>query len=225
MVEETNRKTKKGFIKICEGEDKDKEIEILYFPTEYSIEKTNSFSEISIPGLESPYLEYLKGNASTISLEVFYDTYEEYDSQGRSVDVRKYTNQLSNLMNIDPEIHGPPRLLFIWGISSEEPFSCVLEKVTKKFTMFNSDGIPVRARLNITLKEKKFGLNDRERKLQSADRTKYYMVKQGDSLWSISYKEYRNPGLWRPIADINDINDPKKLESGTELIIPPLEKT
>lgn len=223
MAGETNRNTKKGFIKICEGKDIGQEIEILYFPTEYSIEKTNSFSEIAIPGLEAPYLQYVRGNASTISLEVFYDTYEEYDGNKKSVDVRKYTNQLSNLMNIDPTIHAPPRLLFIWGISSEEPFNCILEKVTKKFTMFNSDGIPVRARLNITLKERKVELNDRERKLQSADRTKLYVVKQGDSLWSIAFREYGDPGLWRSIADKNNIYDPKKLKSGTELVIPPLE--
>ncbi len=89
--------------------------------------------------------------------------------------------------------------------------------------MFNSNGIPVRARLNITLKEIKLDLNDRERNLQSADRTKHYILKQGDSLWSIAYKEYGNPGLWRHIADANKIYDPKRLKSGTKLVIPPLE--
>lgn len=218
MDGERKKKIKKGFIEVNRGKKKPLEqIEILYYPTEYSVEKSNSFSEISIPGLESPYLQYVKGNASTISLEVFYDTYED------NIDVRQYSDKLSKLMDIDTELHAPPTLRFIWGMSSQEPFNCVLEKVTKKFTMFNSDGIPVRARLNITLKEIKLELNNRERKLQSADRTKLYVIKQGDSLWSIAYREYGNPGLWRPIADANNIYDPKKLKSGTELIIPPLE--
>lgn len=217
-------KTKKGFIKVCDGERKNEDIEILYFPTEYSVEKSNTFSEISIPGLESPYLQYIKGNASTISLEVFYDTYET------NKDVREYSNKLSSLMDIDPELHAPPTLLFIWGMpsqelgmSQQEPFNCVLEKVNKKFTMFNLNGIPVRAKLSITLKEIKLDLNARERNLQSADKTKHYILKQGDSLWSIAYKEYGDAGLWRPIAEANNIYDPKKLKSGTKLVIPPLE--
>ncbi len=208
---------KKGFIEICGGEKKGEQIEILYYPTEYSIEKSNTFSEISIPGLESPYLQYVKGNASTISLDVFYDTYET------NKDVREYSNKLSSLMDIDPDLHAPPTLRFIWGMFSKESFNCVLESVNKNFTMFNKSGIPVRAKLKIKLKEIKLELNDRERKLQSSDRTKLYIVKQGDSLWYIASKEYGDSGLWRQIADANNIYDPKKLKSGTELVIPPLE--
>ncbi len=43
-------KWKTGFIRILKGEGADKEgkgIQILYFPPEYSYEKSNSFSEIS----------------------------------------------------------------------------------------------------------------------------------------------------------------------------------
>ncbi|KAB2944599.1 MAG: LysM peptidoglycan-binding domain-containing protein [Candidatus Methanoperedens sp.] len=206
-----------GFIKILDGNKKDKQIEILYFPPEYSLERSNTFSEIAIPGLESPYLQFVKGNAGSITIEVFYDTYE------KGTDVREITSQLTDLLNIDPTIHAPPPLQFIWGLDSKEPFNCVLERVTKKFTMFNSDGVPVRARLNITLKEFKMQLNSRERELQSPDKTKVYIAKQGDSLWAIAYREYGDPDMWRPIAQKNNIYDPRFLKPGTELVIPPLE--
>ncbi|CAG0986431.1 hypothetical protein METP2_02303 [Methanosarcinales archaeon] len=206
-----------GFIKILDGNKKDKQIEILYFPPEYSMERSNTFSEIAIPGLESPYLQFVKGNAGSITIEVFYDTYE------KGTDVREITSQLTDLLNIDPTIHAPPPLQFIWGLDSKEPFNCVLERVTKKFTMFNSDGVPVRARLNITLKEFKMQLNSRERELQSPDKTKVYIAKQGDSLWAIAYREYGDADMWRPIAEKNNIYDPRSLKPGTELVIPPLE--
>ena len=210
-------KPKKGFIEVLAGQQKHKEIEILYFPPEYSVEKSNSFTEISIPGLESPYLQYIKGNAGSITLEVFYDTYEE------GTDVRELTDQLSNLMNIDPKLHAPPPLRFIWGMLSAEPCICVLERVTKRFTMFRSDGVPVRARLNITLKEYKMELNIRERTVQSPDRSKAYITKQGDSLWLIAAEEYGDPTMWRAIAEANKIDNPRILETGKEIIIPPLE--
>ncbi len=212
-----NAGPKKGFIEILSGKNKMQQIEILYFPPEYSIEKSNTFAEISIPGLESPYMQYVKGNAGSITLEAFYDTYEE------GTDVRRFTKQLSELMNIDPELDAPPPLRFIWGMPSEEPFIGVLERLTTRFTMFSSNGIPVRARLSITLKEFKMELNERERNKQSPDRTKVYVTKQGDSLWSIAYKEYGDPALWRHIADKNRIYDPRLLEPGMELIIPSLE--
>ncbi|WP_406661831.1 LysM peptidoglycan-binding domain-containing protein [Methanolobus sp. ZRKC3] len=207
----------KAFIEVLDGEQKGERIEILYFPPEYTMEKSNSFSEIAIPGLESPYVQYVKGNAGSITLEAFYDTYED------GTDVREYTNKLSNLMNIDPDLHAPPPLRFIWGMPSKEPFTCVLEKVTNKFIMFLSDGTPVRAKLSITLKEFKTRLNSRESARKSSDKTKVYITKQGDSLWLIAHKEYGNSSMWRPIADKNNIYNPRFLEPGTRLIIPPLE--
>ena len=210
-------KPKKGFIEVLNGKQKGKNIDILYFPTEYSMEKGNTFTEIAVPGLESPYLQYVRGNAGSITLEVFYDTYE------KGVDVRVHTDKLTDLMNIDPEIHAPPQLMFIWGIPSAEPFICVMERATKRFTMFDSSGIPVRAKINVTLKEFKMELNSRERSLQSPDKTKIYITKQGDSLWAIAHKEYGDPLIWRPIAEKNNINNPRYLEPGTELIIPPVE--
>lgn len=192
-------------------------IEILYYPTEYSMEKSNTFSEVNILGLETPYIQYSKGNSGTISLEVFYDTYEEKN------DVRKYSTKLFDLIKIDPKLHAPPPLIFLWGIPSDEPFTCVLEKVSAKYTMFLSDGTPVRARLNITLKEFKTGLNKREKAKQSPDKTKTYITKQGDSLWLIASEKYGDPSMWRPIADENKIKNPRFVEPGIELIIPPLE--
>jgi len=208
---------KKGFIKVLNGCKIGKEIDFLYYPPEYSMDKSNTFSETSIPGLESPYLQFVKGNAGTVTLEAFYDTYEKGE------DVRTLTDPLTNLLQIDPVLHAPPPLLFTWGLHAKEPFFCVLEKATRRFTLFNSDGIPVRARINITLKEFKPGLTIRERERQSPEKSKIHTVRQGDSLWSLSYREYGNPSLWRSIADRNRIEDPRCIEPGTELIIPPME--
>ncbi len=209
---------KKGFIQVLDAAmTVTDDIEILYYPPEYSMEKSNTYSEIAIPGLESPFLQYIKGNAGSITLEAFYDTYEE------GTDVRTYVNKLTNLLNIDPKLHAPPPLLFHWGMEAASPFYCVLERVTRRFTMFDDAGIPVRARISITLKEFKKGFNERERNKESPDKTKIHTVIQGESLWGIAHMEYGDPALWRHIAQENRIENPRFLTPGTDLVIPPLE--
>ncbi len=209
-------------------------IEVLYYPTEYSIEKSVSYSgsnneskrrnktnQNAKSKLDTPFLEYNGGNPGVIRIELFYDTYgQEID------DVRTYTDKISDLMKIDPKLHAPPILEFIWGIEKQGSFVCVLESLSKKFTMFTLKKdypIPVRARLSLTLKEFKLKFDEGETTKSSPDKTKVHVTQRGDSLWLIANKAYGNPKLWRPIADRNGIKNPRFLEPGKELIIPPLE--
>jgi len=52
---------------------------------------------------------------------------------------------------------------------------------------------------------------------------KFHVVKQGETLTSISYKFYKNPRLWFIICDANTILNPLDIESGDELLIPNLD--
>ncbi|MDD4651468.1 MAG: LysM domain-containing protein, partial [Methanothrix sp.] len=63
----------------------------------------------------------------------------------------------------------------------------------------------------------------KEKPKQSSDRTKVYIIMPKDSLWSIASAEYGDPAFWRPIADKNKIENPRVLEPGTEIVIPPLD--
>jgi nucleoid-associated protein YgaU len=84
--------------------------------------------------------------------------------------------------------------------------------------------VPVRATLSVTFRLCQ-SITEQSKKspLQSSDRTKQRMLKQGDQLWMIAGEEYENPGLWRDIARANGIDNPRILESGRKLIVPPLE--
>jgi nucleoid-associated protein YgaU len=87
--------------------------------------------------------------------------------------------------------------------------------------MFHPSGFPVRATLSVTLKEyREVIVQLMELDRRSADLTRSWVVKQGDSLWSIAFKEYGDPADWRLIADANHIDNPRQLEPGQELVIP-----
>jgi len=212
----TSSKEKKAHIIVLNLQGKKKDvIPVCFNPADYSLDKSNQYQDTSIPGLQSPVTQFVSGGAQTLTLELFFDTYE------KQKDVREYTKKIDSLVNIDPDIHAPPVCKFVWGGLE---FKAVVEKVTKKFTMFLSDGIPVRATLNLTFKEYKTVEEQlQEIKKQSSDRTKLWTVREGDSLWSIAAVEYGDQGEWRYIAKANEIVNPRILPPGTLLEIPPLE--
>jgi len=163
-----------------------------------------------------------------VTLDLFFDTYEKGE------DVRLFTDRITGwdagsmfsnlpgaskgLMDIDSDLHAPPVCLFIWGAFV---FQCIIERVSKRFTMFLPEGIPVRATLSLTLKEyREVDVQVREIALQSSDLTKRWVVKQGESLWYIAAMEYGDPADWRLIAEANSIDNPRMLTPGEELIIP-----
>ncbi len=207
----------KAYIEPLEGKRKGKRIEVLFNPPQYTIEKGNQFSQVNIPGLQSPLLQFTRGNIRTLTMELLFDTYTYKDGE----DVRNYTDQVTDLLKIDSDLHAPPVCRFYWGKLS---FKCVIERVSQRFTMFESDGTPVRATLSVTLKEYKTAEEQiQEIKASSPDRTKRRVVRQGDSLWMLAAEEYKDPTQWREIADKNKIENPRFLEPGTEILIPPLE--
>jgi LysM repeat protein len=189
-------------------------IPVLFNPTQYSLDKSNQIAEIGIPGLGAPILQYVRGNVRTLSMELFFDTYEQ------QTDVREHTNQIYELLAIDSGTHVPPVCTFTWG---EFNFEFVLDRVGGRFTLFLSDGTPVRATLTVTLKEfTDVAVEVRANPTQSADHTKTSTVKRGDTLSSIAAAEYGDPAAWRPIAQANRIDNPRVLEPGRLLVIPPL---
>lgn len=196
-------------------------LEVQYNPTEYSVSSSNTFAESKIPGLSGPIIQFSQGNAQSLSLELLLDT-QLSDSPAKE-DIRdKYIAPLEKLMTIKSDLHAPPHCQVLWGSLD---FKGVLESLDKKYTLFSSDGIPVRARVTLKIKEYiPLGLMAKNPPLNSPDRRKLFTMKEGDSIWQMAYTAYGDPGLWRVIADANKIDDPLKIENGRDLIIPVLKE-
>ncbi|XID90229.1 peptidoglycan-binding protein [Paenibacillaceae bacterium WGS1546] len=203
-----------------------KTIKVLFNPNEYNLQAGNTYSWKTIPGLQSPIAQFISGEAATLTMDLFFDTYErlpdDRDSDNYDTrDVRRFTDQITGLTKVDNDLHAPPICRFLWGPLD---FSGVVEKVSQRFTMFLDTGIPVRATLNVTFR-KVLGMTEQyqETPRQSADRTKQKTLKQGEHLWMIAAEEYEDPGMWRPIAEANGIDNPRRLATGRKLIIPRLD--
>jgi hypothetical protein len=205
--------------------DTDERIEVMFNPEEYTLNRDINYAQTGVPGLSAPILQFVHGNLQTLEMELFLDTYEAHRNGSRVLnqageDVRTLTSKITHLMDIDPKTHAPPVLLFTWASLS---FTCVLARASQRFIMFRPDGMPVRARLQVTFNEfRNVDLEAKEIKRETSDFSKIYEVKQGETLSAIAWRTYGNPRLWRPIAKRNGIDNPRALSIGTRLIVPQL---
>jgi nucleoid-associated protein YgaU len=216
---------KKATITVLDGADKGKVISVLFNPTEYSFDRSNSYKATPVPGLGSPLLQFVNGEADQLSMELFLDDYTDPKGptsllQKEPDPLAKRLSDLSKLLLIDRDLHAPPPVRFNWG--PMELFA-VIEKLGRKVTMFHPDGSPARATLSITFKEYRTlrqQLEDPRR--ESADKTKRRVVVGKEALWWIAVREYDDSSEWPRIAEANDLDDPREIAPGDWLELPPI---
>lgn len=198
------------------------DVDVLFNPTEYRLSKSNQFAEVAIPGLSAPMLQFGHGNAQTLTMQLFFDTYDPQSNNSlaaKNEDVRSHTRKVTDLLAINGSLHAPPICQFSWG---KFVFIGVLQQADVRCTLFLPDGVPVRATVDVTFKQFYDGKKETGM-LQSANYFKQYVVRPGDTLSGIAGELYDDPTKWRPIADENNIDDPLVIEPGRVLIVPAIE--
>jgi hypothetical protein len=204
----------------------------LFNPNSYSITKTVTWSQTGgtpgTPGtqtgqssntqryLDAPTLNFGGGGSRTLTLNLFFDVTETPDK-----DVREETSRIVELTKKDRTEKCPLPCEISWGGSGsgsyDFPFIGVITHLTQNFTLFSSDGIPLRANLTVSLTE----YPDPEKNLRETDpELTTRVVKRGDTLGSITAEVYGDPTLWRIIAEANGLDDPRRLDVGTRLTVP-----
>lgn len=144
-----NPQLAKATLMACNNEAPD--IEVMFNPTEISFSRsvnwtckdgnrgTSLLPKINFSGVQ-PYQFTLQ--------QLLFDTYETKESV-----VTKY---IDNIKKGVESIQGtddqrPPVYIFMWG--ENKYFPCVIESLTYTLTMFLTDGTPVRALVDIQLRE------------------------------------------------------------------------
>jgi nucleoid-associated protein YgaU len=217
---------KKATITVLDGNDKNKVITVLFNPTEYSFERSNSYKASAVPGLGSPLLQFVNGESDHLSMDLFLDDYTDPNGptsmqQKENDPLVKRLADISKLLEIDRDLHAPPPLRFNWGPME---FLAVIEKLGRKVTMFHPDGTPARMTLSVSFKEYRTlrqQLEDPRR--ESADKTKRRVVVGQEQLWWIAASEYDDANQWITIARANDLDDPREIVPGDWLLVPPIE--
>jgi len=120
-------------------------MDVCFNPKELSVEKQVNWTPKEGSISDEPPAEFQKPVPASLSVTLHFDTYE----QKRSV-VDSFTGQLEKLSLIVESKKRPPLCSFVWG---KFVFKGVVESLTQKFTMFLSDGTPVRAECTLKMKK------------------------------------------------------------------------
>jgi hypothetical protein len=199
-------------------------VDVLFNPTEYGIDRGAAYADLQVPGLETPILQFVRGEAETLTVELFLDR----SAEGKSVedDLAK----LRKFVQIDPTLHAPPVCSFQWGanVQLHDPpgpgFQGVVTALKEKYSLFDDQGHVLRARVTLTLKSyKPAEVQLREISRQSPDRTHVRVLREGERLDQLANETYGNPRLWRVIARANRIDRPRFVRPGTPLFVPALD--
>jgi nucleoid-associated protein YgaU len=166
--------------------------------------------------------EFTGSDPCKLTLEMFFDA---TSSQDGSV-VVAVENLLCCCVPTEKSISDnkpvPPLVVLHWGAISS--FPAFVTSVSAKYTLFSSNGTPLRAVCSVSLEEMP-GSPPRQNPTSGSEAVRRaHRTVAGDTLASIAYAHYGDPTRWRPLAAYNGIDDPMRVDAGTTLLLPAIEE-
>ena len=194
--------------------------EVMLNPDNIKLDRKIDYNTEQAPDKSQPSVKYDKTNAMTLSFDLVIDCTGVVDNT--RIDLPKEIADLLNVVyNYHGEIHRPYFVIISWGLG--DTFKGVLTTFNTHYTLFNADGIPLRAKVSLSftsyLDPKSVSKTENK---ASPDLTHLVTVRLGDALPSISQKIYNKPDYFIQIAEFNGLDKFRRLQAGTQLIVPPL---
>lgn len=215
---------------------------VQFNPESYSVSETVEYHRVSAQGTNDEVTQYVGSVKSIASVSFYFDT-DTIQGMQQSLksllsvqgimsiaskllmgsktptDVSALTERFSNLLKVDGDLHRPPIVVFSWGSIN---IIGVVNSMRTTFTMFDKNGIPVRAKVDCQIMSTGDRSAIRRSPLSSPDRTKGQILSEDTNLWEIANREYGDIDQWRLIARANGIMNPLEIMPGTVLKIPAL---
>ncbi len=163
---------------------------------------------------EELQLEFLVDGTGTI--QGYYNPKNETVQQ-------QFTRFKDTVYSMNGNIHRPRFLKIFWG---DFVFPCILTKMDARYTLFDPEGKPLRAKLNCTFvnyvaQEERVA---RENK-KSPDLTHVREVEEGNRLDLMANEVYNDSKYVLHLAKANGLTSFRNIRAGTEIVFPPFDKT
>lgn len=202
-------------------------IEVCFNPKEYALEKSVEW-DAEKAFTDAPQPEFKAPKPMTLSVTLQFDTYEERtnvrDKWVRQIEkltmmTKQFDKDGKNASKTDKQKYRPPVILFVWGRFT---FKGVIESLSQKYTMFLSDGTPVRAECALKIRnviDNKID-DDKSQTRTTEAQTRTIDVGPNDRLDLIASQKLGDAGRWAEIAAMNGISDPVTMDGKKKLEIP-----
>lgn len=196
--------------------------EFMFNPEAVRVTKSMTPKQGRQAGRSAPKHQFTSGNPAQLEFgELLFDCFDN-----RKNVYTEHVQWFEALLKANKNLHRPVRVVFTWGDgwgsgggpSQVNTGMWFVTGLDVNYTMFLSNGTPVRATCKLTLAEEPPETEEKA----SPDTAHVHAVSRGETLQAISASEYDDPAEWRRIAVANGIDNPLRLTPGQRLLIPPI---
>ena len=197
-----------------------KSFSVMVNPQDYSIKDAIKYSDYNEP--RSKKFDRYEASVLTIP-KIFLDTtgsipVEKWPFNGSIEEMIKKLKSI--VYDYNGKNHEPSVVDILWGDLKVQGRLLSMET---KFALFDKDGHPIRAEVNLSFALfKTFKDLEAESNKSSPDLTHVIEVRAGDTLPNLCNKVYNDPSYYMQVARVNNLSDFCHLVPGTRLVFPPL---
>jgi nucleoid-associated protein YgaU len=192
-------------------------------PKEVTIAKTAKWERQTAKGAKTAGPPEFSGSEPCkLNVEMFFDATSSQDGSVVAAVEKLMSCMVPTELSAGQKKPTPPLVVLHWGAISS--FPAFVTSVTAKYTLFSSDGTPIRASCAVQLEEMPNAPWPQNPTSGGHDVRRVHRTVAGDSLASVAYAEYGDPTRWRVLARYNGIDDPMRVPAGTTLLLPTPEE-
>ncbi|WP_127792223.1 LysM peptidoglycan-binding domain-containing protein [Agromyces sp. LHK192] len=229
QTEETRKLTKASIELLEPGQEpgrpgpKIATIEFQLNPKELTMAKSAKWeSKNQKKASSAPPASYQGPEPQKLTVEMYFDA-----SLSRDASVVKHVEDLFAATAPTEKSKGtktpsPPWVRFMWGGLSG--FVGYITSVSAKYTLFSPSGMPIRAVCTVAMAELASEMGKQNPTSGGLQPRRLHVVREGDTLAMIAFREYGNAALWRALADVNGIDDPMRMRPGRSILLPVAEE-
>jgi nucleoid-associated protein YgaU len=196
------------------------EFSVMFNPTSYGLKYEAEYEAAEGKGATGSTQKFVRIKPQDYTFEFVVD------GTGASSEKKEVSDVIEEFLRLTAETvsetHRPPFLKVSWG---DLVCACILKSANITYALFNADGSPLRAKVDVTFSE---CIEDKKRIRKegygSPDVTHQRVVQEGDTLPLLTYRMYGDPSYYIKVARFNGLTDFRDLEVGSTLRFPPLKQ-
>ena len=191
-------------------------------PESYSLDYKVEYQDGQGQGTSSAQQRFTVTKPEEFAFELLLDSSGIIDDNPRESIEDDITELRELLLKYEGDIHEPKHFQVLWGSML---FKGRCSGLNLNLKLFNPDGKPIRAVCKVSFTGSiEDNLRTAEERRESPDMTHYRVVKAGDTLPYLCYNIYGNSRHYLQVARVNKLSNFRNLQTGTELLFPPVDK-